>query len=229
MRELEIKVVGEIQQATNEFSHLYAAARTAITNDWEAIHSKIGTVDPALEFDGFADRSGFLIAKDAPLRDAAQISFPGQNDDLTKPVKSGMLERKKRCELPQPSMTSGSQADPAHPFSVTKNYKEGFYVLTPAGYLHEFKSSDPTKQGDPELSIFLPSCVLGPASESGGKNKWHVESKTVAKGGGLSKMKRSLKVGKADVAYSFKANSHTSMMEWWQAMQGPAKASRETS
>ncbi|MBW0507408.1 hypothetical protein O181_047123 [Austropuccinia psidii MF-1] len=207
--ELEKRLITDIQIAAKEFESARMAKLDADSKEWQAIHSEITTLDPQLEWDEYAKRSGHIIPEDAPTRDPAKITFPGQDDETTRPVKDGLLERKKR---------------------FTKHYKEAYYVLTPSGFLHEHKSSDPVKHAEPELSIFLPNCILGPPAPEGAKTfKWHVEGKKNTSSGhrtgSLFKMKNTLHIGKKDIAFSFKARSHAEMTHWWELMQHPAKAS----
>lgn len=80
------------------------------------------------------------------------------------------------------------------------------------------------------MSIFLPNCILGATSAEGAKTfKWHVEGKKKNSGGhntgSLNKMKNTLRIGKKDIAFSFKARTHAEMIDWWTLMQHPAKAS----
>ncbi|GEM12522.1 PH domain containing protein [Rhodotorula toruloides] len=85
------------------------------------------------------------------------INYPGKDDPSVIPVHQGILERKKR---------------------YTKTYKESFYILTPAGYLHEYPSSDLSKHPMPELSLFLPECTLGaPTNPHARSHKFHIEGK----------------------------------------------------
>ncbi|WAQ89152.1 hypothetical protein PtA15_10A576 [Puccinia triticina] len=207
--ELEKRVNTDIQTAVKDFEAARIQAQEATNKHWRSIHDGITQLDPEIEWNEYAQRSGHLIPESIAMRDAAKISFPGQNDDTTKPVKAGFLERKKR---------------------YTKNYKEGFYVLTPSGYLHEHKSSDPAKHGEPEISIFMPNCSIGAPAPAGSKTfKWHVEGRKSSSGGphtgSLSKMKRTLRIGRKDVAFSFKARTHAEMTQWWEFLQHPAKAS----
>lgn len=93
----------------------------------------------------------------------------------------------------------------------TKSYKEGYFVLTPAGFLHEFKSSDVSKTSIPELSIFLFDCTLGPPS--------HAQART---------HKFNLTLGKKNTfnreqAYTFRAKSHQDLMEWWNELKEVCK------
>jgi hypothetical protein len=102
-----------------------------------------------------------------------------------------MLERKKR---------------------FTRAYREYYFVLTPAGYLHEYSTSDPYVRSTPQFSLFLPACTLGPPSSATSKShKFHIEGKKDASG-----MQRSGScLGRSAHAYTFRARSHDEMMEWW--------------
>ncbi|KAA1063880.1 hypothetical protein PGT21_027273 [Puccinia graminis f. sp. tritici] len=207
--ELEKRVNTDIQTAVKDFEAARLQAQEATNKHWQTIHNGITQLDPEIEWNEYAQRSGHLIPESITMRDAAKIAFPGQNDETTKPIKAGFLERKKR---------------------YTKNYKEGFYVLTPSGYLHEHKSSDPAKHGEPELSIFLPNCsISAPAPEGSKTFKWHVEgSKSTSGGnqmGSLRKMKKTLHIGRKDIAFSFKARTYAEMTQWWELLQHPAKSS----
>lgn len=79
----------------------------------------------------YASKPNAVIDPNTPYRTVEAVTFPGLNHSSTKSIKEGHLERKKR---------------------FTKSYKEGYYVLTPSGYLHERKSkyvlanSIPTKE-----------------------------------------------------------------------------------
>lgn len=92
---------------------------------------------------------------------------------------------------------------------VMNAYLTNFAVLTPAGYLHEHGSSDPTRHPHPELSLFLPECTLGaPSTQASKSHKFHISAKT-------SNVKSLPGLGKSDHAYTFRARSHEEMMEWW--------------
>jgi hypothetical protein len=124
------------------------------------------------------------------------IDYPGKNDPSVTPVHTGLLERKKR---------------------FTKTYKEGFYVLTPAGYLHEYASSDPTTATHPIWSLFLPACTLGPPSSAttAKSHKFHIEArKDGTSAYGKTPGGRGLFRG-SDTAFTFRARSHEEMMEVW--------------
>ncbi|KAI8140670.1 hypothetical protein BJV82DRAFT_519699 [Fennellomyces sp. T-0311] len=102
------------------------------------VTTTFNTVDCDTEWNEFVRRNaGNLISPNAAYKSDQDISYPNQNHDLVQPVKVGLLERR-----------SG----------IMRNWTEGLYVLTPAGFLHSYKS---TRQFDadpqsPEVSIFVP-------------------------------------------------------------------------
>lgn len=125
------------------------------------------------------------------------IDYPGKEDPSVVPVHVGMLERKKR---------------------FTKAYKESYYVLTPAGYLHEYATSDPYSQQSPVFSLFLPACTLGPpsSSQTSKSHKFHIEGKRSSAPAHSAGAGVPFKLpGKNETAYTFRSRSHDEMMEWW--------------
>jgi hypothetical protein len=152
---------------------------------------------PDREWISFAARSDHLLDPETPLRNPDLIDYPGKNDPSVTPVWTGMLERKKR---------------------FTKSYKEGFYVLTPAGYLHEYSSSDPTTATHPVWSLFLPACTLGPPSSAATakSHKFHIEGrKDGTSAFGKTPGGRGLFHSASETAFTFRARSHEEMMEVW--------------
>ena len=140
------------------------------------------SVSPDTEWIAFAARSDHLLDPETPLRNPDHINYPGKDDPSVIPVHTGLLERKKR---------------------FTSSYKEGYYVLTPSGYLHEHASSDSYSgnQSAPKLSVFLPNCTLGaPSGAHATSHKFHIEPTKKSVGG---------------TAFTFRARSHEEMYEWW--------------
>lgn len=205
--ELEKRINIDIQAVVKDFETARLNAQKSISGEWQNIHTGITGLNPELEWTEFAQRSAHLIPEVTPMRDLEKISFPGHNEEITTPINVGLLERKKR---------------------FTRHYKESYYVLTPSGYLHEFKTSDPTKHDEPEMSIFLPNCTLGaPAAPEAKTFKWHIEGARSTSGGhntgSLNKMKKSLRIGSKEVAFSFKSRTHAEMMHWWELIQKVAQ------
>ena len=89
---------------------------TSVQDTWATMGVLMKSVQPNTEWLAFAARSDHLLDPETPLRNIDHINYPGKDDPSVLPVHEGMLERKKR---------------------FSKNYTEGYYVLTPAGYLHE--------------------------------------------------------------------------------------------
>jgi hypothetical protein len=96
--ELEKRVNTDIQTAVKDFEAARLQALEATNKHWQTIHNGITQLDPEIEWNEYAQRSGHLIPESITMRDAAKIAFPGQNDETTKPIKAGFLERKKRCK-----------------------------------------------------------------------------------------------------------------------------------
>ena len=133
-----------------------------------------------------------LLDPDTPLRNPETIDCPSKEDPSVIPVRVGLLERKKRW---------------------TRAYSESFFVLTAAGYLHEYPSSDPQARITPIFSLFLPLCTLGPPSSAttSRSHKFHIEGRKDATG-----MRTTGLLGRnSQHAYTFRCRSHEEMMEWW--------------
>ncbi|KAI9757444.1 MAG: hypothetical protein M4579_003460 [Chaenotheca gracillima] len=111
------------------------------------------------EWKGFIYRNNeVLIDPNASPRSMDNINFPNQNHKATQPTIEGTLERKSR---------------------LTKSYSTGYYVVTPSKYLHEFKDTDNyRKDPTPELSLYLPDCVVGATDGP----KFNVKGKDSSKG-----------------------------------------------
>jgi len=189
-------IVRSIQSAWSTFDEWQSRMSSSVQETWRQLGVNMAQLMPDREWISFAARSDHLLDPETPLRNPDAIDYPGKNDPSVTPVHTGLLERKKR---------------------FTKSYKEGFYVLTPAGYLHEYASSDPTTATHPVWSLFLPACTLGPPSSAttAKSHKFHIEGRkdgTSAVGktpGGKGFF------GGSDTAFTFRARSHEEMMEVW--------------
>jgi hypothetical protein len=139
-----------------------------------------------------------LVNPDSPPRSFSSITFPNMDHRATQALIEGSLERRSRA--------------------VIKGYSTGYYVVTPARYLHEFKDNDDfRKDPTPELSLYLPDCVVGAIDGV----KFNVKGKDVSSG----------KVGNAfhtTTELSFKAHSPSDAEKWWTVIKdctrGPALA-----
>lgn len=181
--QFEEGITSSLQSAWSTFDEWQSRMSYEVQDSWKGMGQMFSALEPDAEWLAFADRTDHLLDPETPLRQQELIDYPGRDDPSVLPVHVGWLERKKR---------------------FTKSYKEGFYVLTPAGYLHEFTSPDPKNQSTPSLSLFLPNCTLGPPSHSttSKSHKFHLEAN---KSGKFSR----------DHSYTFRARSHETMSEWW--------------
>jgi hypothetical protein len=193
----EEAIVRYLQSAWQTFHHWQARAYHSNQESFHNIAQSMEHLAPDREWISFAARADHLRDPDTPLRDPADINYPSMDDPAVVPVHVGNLERKKR---------------------YTRTYNENYFVLTPAGFIHEYASSDPSAPGGQTVlfSLFLPACTLGPPGTR--TNKFHVEETNdgvgTTKGGSI---RRSL--GGGVHAWTFRAKSREDMMEWWNDMR----------
>ncbi|KAF9034527.1 hypothetical protein BJ165DRAFT_1417409 [Panaeolus papilionaceus] len=138
----------------------------ATFDEWQSLHqppaAHMSNLDPETEGE-------CLLDPETPLRSAELVRWPLMDELCVQPLHVGHLERKKR---------------------FTRNWASAYFILAPAGFLHEFASSHPSgKIGSPKGLFSTP---LGGSSPS-----------TSLSGGGNAK------------AFSFRARSHEELMEWW--------------
>jgi hypothetical protein len=167
----------------------------SIQETWKYLDETMSSLAPDREWISFAARSDHLLDPDTPLRNPETVKYPLKDDPSVIPVHTGHLERKKR---------------------FTRAYRESYFVLTPAGFLHEYSSSDPASHGGsaPMFSLFLPACTLGPPSSASAKsNKFHLEGRK--DGNGLFKGGSFGFLGRGQHEWTFRAKSREDMMEWW--------------
>lgn len=197
----EASLIQALQSAWATFAEWRTRMDNAIGELWGNIQRDMSALPPDREWISFAAREDHLVDPETPLRDPQMIKYPSKDDPSVIPVHTGLLERKKR---------------------YTRTYREAYYVLTPAGFLHEYPSSDPAVADRPHFSLFLPMCTLGPPSSSNGKShKFHIEERKDGMGttrsGSLRGLRDSL-TGRghgSGRAWAFRGRSHDDMMEWW--------------
>ncbi|KAJ7154143.1 hypothetical protein C8R46DRAFT_911806 [Mycena filopes] len=195
-------IVRALQSAWQTYDEWQARNSASIASTHAGLSAHMASLAPDREWLAFSGRSDHLLDPDTPLRNPSTIIYPSKDDPSVGAVHTGLLERKKR---------------------YTRAYRERFFVLTPAGFLHEYASSDPMAPGgrEPLFSLFLPMCTLGPPSGANAKShKFHIEGRKdgsgTTKAGGS--VRRSLSLSRlrgGDHAWSFRARSREDMMEWW--------------
>ncbi|KAH8918964.1 hypothetical protein BT69DRAFT_1267201 [Atractiella rhizophila] len=191
----------QMQTNWRQWEDIRSRVEMQIQQEWATLAASVASVPPDVEWKYFGSLP-HLQDPTAPLRDVNAIKYPGQDHEAAIPVKTGVLDRKKR---------------------FTKMYSKTFNVLTPAGYLHEYKSVDADK---PALSLFLPFCTLGFAPDIAAKeHKWHIEGNKAISGTMERRIKGTLKLGNRELAYTFRAKSHEEAKSWWEAIEKYTKVS----
>lgn len=195
----ESGLVRAVQSAWATFDEWQTRMSTSVQETYKGLGTHLASLEPDREWIEFAARSDQLVDPETPLRDPTAIAYPGRDDPSTGAVHTGYLERKKR---------------------FTRAYREAFYVLTPAGFLHEYTSSDPVQAPEPSWSLFLPACTLGPPSKASalsGSHKFHIQwERGPRESAPKTGLKRLSSIGKSSSsAYVFRARNHSEMMEWW--------------
>ncbi|KAI1493912.1 PH domain-containing protein [Biscogniauxia mediterranea] len=182
-----IQVVQQAMEAFNDVAGGQAEKTRALYTDMLGAAQRI---PGDFEWKGFVTREGHrLVDPNEPPRSVESLTFPNQNHSSTKPLIEGSLERKSRNKL-----SWGTQS--------------GYYVVTPAKFLHEFKDDDNLRNDPkPELSIYLPEATI--SAPSG--DKFTVKGKDKA-GSFSSKL-----AGTSEL--SFKAHSAADAEKWYEAIR----------
>ncbi|KAG1735340.1 uncharacterized protein EDB91DRAFT_1144983 [Suillus paluster] len=189
-------IVRAIQSAWQTYDEWRSRMTDSVQDTWHTMGRNMVSLTPDREWISFSARSDHLLDPETPLRNPETIQYPSKEDTSVIAVHTGHLDRKKR---------------------FTRTYREAYYVLTPAGFLHEFATSDPSQTGSqtPIFSLFLPACTLGPPSTPSSKShKFHIEGRK--DGTGTTKHGSfKLPMTGGQHAWSFRSRSHEDMMEWW--------------
>ena len=200
-QQFEAHVIQTIQQTMSAFLQYVGGQADRQKAMYSDIVSTTQRIPLDFEWNGFLGRNGnLLIDPSGPKRSVDSISFPNQNHRSTQPLIAGTLERK----------SSG--------IGALKGYSAGYYVITPAKYLHEFKDTDNfRKDPTPELSLYLPDCQVGGINGE----KFNVKGKDASKG----------KVGAAFATtheLAFKAVTPAEAGRWWDVIREAAGAGNMT-
>jgi hypothetical protein len=156
----ERHVIEVIQQALASFNQFVGGQVQRDQSMYADMLATAQRIPPDFEWKGFVNRNGNLLINpnDAP-RKVDNINFVNQNHKATQPLVEGTLERKSRIVL-------------------STGYSTGYYVVTPSGYLHEFKDNDNFRKDPvPELSIYLPEATVGATNGP----KFNVKGKDLSK------------------------------------------------
>lgn len=194
-QQFEAHILTTVQSVLGSFSQFMggqAERHRAMYGDMASTGQKV-PLD--FEWHGFVKRNeNVLINPDAPARSMSNVTFPNQSHRATKPLIEGSLERKSRG------------------VGAITGYKSGYYAITPAGYLHEFKDNDDFhKDPTPELSLYLPDSTIGAVDGV----KFHIKGKDVSGGKLGQKMHMSSE-------YHFKAHTAGDATKWHSVIMAQA-------
>ncbi|EAW06592.1 PH domain protein [Aspergillus clavatus NRRL 1] len=193
-QQFEAHVLRTVQTAMEQFNVFIGNQLDRQRAMYSDMLASAQRVPPDFEWVNFITRNAHaLVDPDSPPRSLSHITFPNQDHRATVPLIEGTLERKSRAML--------------------KGYSTGYYVISPARYLHEFKDNDDFRHDpSPELSLYLPDCVIGAVDG----NKFTIKGKDVSGG----------KVGNAFHTTSelnFKALTPSDAEKWWTIIRDAAK------
>lgn len=203
-QQFEAHIIENIQTALNRFFQCMGAQSDRQRAMYADMVSTGQQIPLDFEWANFYERNdASLINPNAPLRSMSNATFPNQDHRATKPLVEGTLQRKSRA--------------------IIKGYSDGYYVVTPAGFMHGFKDNDILQHDpQPDLSLYLPDCTVGNFDGL----KFTVKGKDVSSG----------KVGNAfhmNTEFHFKAYSKNQMDEWTSVLTavvaGPGASSQPAS
>lgn len=185
--EFEAHVLSNVQNALGSFSQFMGGQAERLRALYGDMASTAQKVPLDFEWHRFVARNeNVLINPDAPPRSMTNIIFPNQGHRATKALIEGSLERKSRG------------------VGALTGYKSGYYAITPAGYLHEFKDNDDFhKDPTPEISLHLSDCTIGAVDGV----KFNIKGKDVS----------GSKIGQVmhlSSEYQFKAHTPDDAVQW---------------
>ncbi|KAJ5959555.1 uncharacterized protein N7479_006705 [Penicillium vulpinum] len=194
-QQFEAHVLQTVQGALDQFHQHMGSQLDRQRAMYADILGTAQRIPPDFEWINFCVRNdAALVNPDSPPRSFASITFPNMDHRSTQPLIEGSLERRSRAMI--------------------KGYSSGYYVVTPARYLHEFKDNDDFRRDPtPELSLYLPDCVVGAIDGV----KFNVKGKDVSSG----------KIGNAfhtNTELSFKAHTPNDAEKWWSVIKESSRS-----
>lgn len=185
-QQFEAHVIRTVQNAMQQFYQYMSGQNEYQRSMYADVLANTQKIPLDYEWTRFVKRNNsVLVDPDVPPRSLSNISFPNEDHRSTKPFIEGTLDRKSRA--------------------LVKGYNTGYYVVSPARYLHEFKDNDDFhREPKPELSLYLPDCVIGALDGV----KFHVKGKDIS-GGKVTNTFHTM------TELSFKAHTATNAEKWW--------------
>jgi len=186
-QQFEAHLVTTVQNALNSFNQLMGGQADRQKTMYGDMAGTAQKIPLDFEWNGFVNRNAEkMINPNSPPRSMAQVSFPNQGHRATKPLIEGSLQRKSRA------------------LGKLGGYSAGYYAVTPAGYLHEFKDDDDFREDpSPKVSLCLLDCTVGAVDGV----KFVVKGKDVSGGKIGSKLATTSE-------FAFKAHSPGDAVQW---------------
>ncbi|KAF2123261.1 hypothetical protein BDV96DRAFT_15973 [Lophiotrema nucula] len=190
--QFEAHIIQTVQHGLGQFMQVMSTMQEQKKAMYGDMVGKSQAVPLDFEWNGFIQRnSGILIDPSAPTRSVTNVHFPNQDHKSTQPLIAGSLERKGK---------------------IMRSYDTNYYVVTPSKFLHEFKTDDDfAKDPVPEVSLYLPDCIVGGCNGQ----KFNIKGKDVSKG----------KVGNTfsmNHEFQFKAHTPAAANQWWEIIRQAA-------
>ncbi|KAF9947216.1 hypothetical protein BGZ72_010786 [Mortierella alpina] len=181
----ESHITKELKQILTTFAqHQAGHANAGFTQSWAPTEMALNVLQDDAEWNSFLRLNGHqLFPSDLVDTDPEEVDYPGKQSPFLIPLKTAHMSRLS---------------------SVLKHWKDGYFVLTMAGWLHVFATSN-EDDTVPERSIYLPTTMLGPYSDPGFRQ--HVFSLEGRGMGGL--------LHRDGHTLTVKANSKDEMVSWW--------------
>lgn len=143
---LETHILQILQQCLSNLDQLISGFAIYESDSAKQVTKNFQSINVEKELNYFkAVNKENLVPDTGYQRTVSHVHFPNENHSSTKPIIEGVLSRKT---------------------TVLKNYQQHYFVVTPAGYMHQFKSKDATADAQPELSWYLPDCQLSGNSDN---------------------------------------------------------------
>lgn len=164
IKTFEAHTIKEVKQILASYSdYQLKNATSAFTQSWAPTQLALNVLQEDSEWNSFLERHGHrLFPSDMVDANPDEIDYPCKDSPYVAPSKKANLSRQT---------------------SMLKSWKDGYFVLTQAGWLHVFGSSDHEKDHAPDHSIYIPTATLGPHTEP--SQKQHVFSLDGKSKGGL--------------------------------------------
>ncbi|KAI5289173.1 hypothetical protein KEM54_004293 [Ascosphaera aggregata] len=154
----EAHIVETFQSAMARLNETMSVQADGVKNVYNSLNTFASSIPPEYEWAAFYERnSAALISQDTPPRSMENLTYPHQNHPAVTPLVSGHLQRKSRVML--------------------KGWENGYWAISPAGFLHGFKDADPvTHEWEPDMALYLPDCVITKTDGA----KFDIKGKNVA-------------------------------------------------